>query len=101
MFNINGEIVPVVNKFYVGEYLNMYNENGYAYISTYGVDCKGNVRYDREIRSYKHASSCCFYITYECYSSEDNDRIYGAMDKDSALQTTTPNNVEKNNQLKK
>ena len=95
VFNINGEIVPVVNKFYVREYLNIYDGNGYAYISTYGVDCNGNVRHDREIKSYKHASSSCFYITYEWSSREDDDRIYEAVDKDSALQTTTPNNVEK------
>lgn len=72
-FNINGEVVPVTNTFYVNEYTNIMNANGYAYISDNSKDCNG--KNNGIIKIYKHATPNNFYITYQYSTRDDNDRI--------------------------
>ncbi|MBO5771628.1 MAG: hypothetical protein J6R09_03225, partial [Alistipes sp.] len=76
VFNINGESVPIVNTFYVSQYLNIYDGDGYAYIAEFDTDCNGKkIGYYPNIRIYKHAATNCFYTTYKCSIGADNDRI--------------------------
>ena len=73
VFNINGEIVPIVNTFYVCEYMNIGNYENYAFISHLTKDCKGNNIYPLT-RSYIHKANNSFYTKYECKFGKDNDR---------------------------
>lgn len=76
IFNINGEIIPITNTFYVSEFINIYNGDGYAYIADYSKDCNGNnTTYYQDVRYYKHDAPNCFYIPYDCSIGIDNDRI--------------------------
>ncbi len=76
VFKINGEDVPIVNKFYISEYINIHDGEGYAYVSDYSKDCNGNNKsYYKDVKYYKHAASNCFYTTYRCQYGVDDDRI--------------------------
>ena len=76
VFKINGEAIPVVNTFYVSQYLNIHDGDGYAYIAEFDKDCNGkNKGYYPNVRIYKHAAANCFYTTYQCEIGVDNDRI--------------------------
>ena len=77
VFKINEEVVPVVNTFYVSQYLNIQDGDGYAYIAEFEKDCNGkNKGIYPNVRIYKHAATNCFYTTYECPKKcVDNDRI--------------------------
>ena len=77
VFKINGQIVPIVNNFYVKEYINILNSEGYAYLLTYRTKCNGDALStfaDKKI--YKHAMRNSFYTdyTYNHYV-DSNDRI--------------------------
>lgn len=76
VFNINGEIIPIVNTFYVVEFINILNAEGYLYVSDYSKDCNGkNVSWYPDVKFYRHSSPNCFYIPYDCTIGVDNDRI--------------------------
>lgn len=75
-FDIDGEIVPVVNTFYVVELINILNQEGYAYVSDYSKDCNGNnTSWYPDVKFYKHLSPNCYYIPYSCTTGVDNDRM--------------------------
>lgn len=76
VFDIAGEIVPIVNTFYVVELINILYSEGYMYISDYSKDCNGKpTSWYPDVKFCKHLSPNCFYISYNCTPGVDNDRI--------------------------
>lgn len=76
VFKIGDKIVPIVNTFYVSEYINIYDGEGFAYISTHTQNCKGeNKEAYPDKKVYKHAKRNSFYTTYTCAIGIDNDVI--------------------------
>lgn len=76
VFNINGQEVPVINTFYVSEYINIHDGAGYAYTTDYSTDCNGKkLSSAPDIKIYKHSTPNCFYTKYKCIIGYDNDRI--------------------------
>ena len=65
-----------MNTFYVSQYLNIQDGDGYAYIAEFEKDCNGkNKGFSPNVRIYKHAATNCFYTTYQYAKGADNDRI--------------------------
>lgn len=76
VFNIDGAIVPIVNTFYVVEFINILNAEGYMYVLDYSKDCNGNnTSWYPDVKFYRHSSPNRFYIPYTCTIGVDNDRI--------------------------
>ncbi len=95
VFNINGEIVPIVNKFYVSEYLNILDIDKYAYIQDYRKDCNGkNIDFFPDVKIYKHAATNCFYTTYQCTVGVDNDRGNANTYANAKVESLSSNNKE-------
>lgn len=71
VFNIEGKIVPIVNKFYISKLTNIYEP--YSYSREEIKDCNGRNVDEFEIE--RLSGSNKFYINYECEEGVDNDRI--------------------------
>lgn len=87
VFNIDGQIVPILNKFYVKEYINILNDNGYAYTYVYRTKCNGeSLTSYPDKKVYKHAMRNSFYTEYTYSNGDSNDRIENNVVMDNTKQ---------------
>jgi len=68
IFKVNGEIVPIVNTFYVSQLTNISEKNSMSEVSA--TDCKGNKTNTKVERLYAPNK---FYTGYKCAIGVDND----------------------------
>ena len=96
VFEIDGKTTPVINSFFVSEYTNIYDGEGYAHISNYAKDCNGNNKsWYEDVKLYKHGCNNSFYTSYSCQVGIDNDSINNDNNDNSSNTSNNSTEVKK------
>jgi hypothetical protein len=73
MFNVEGEVVPVVNTFYISQLTNISENN--CFVWEYSEDCNGNKSWYPDVRIDKTTSPNKFFTNYIYNKTQGNDRM--------------------------
>ncbi len=73
MFNIGGDIIPVINTFYISQLTNISENN--CFVWEYSEDCNGKKSWYPDVCIDKTSSPNKFYTNYTYNKAQDSDRM--------------------------